>query len=563
MIYSDDKKSIIIRYRFVLIALCFFFLILFARMLQLTLFDRSFLEQQGNARAIRVLSLPAYRGMVTDRLGKPLAVSVPIYSIWVNPQQFSLKDPHISKLSKLLDMPKSKLSKSIDRHNKKEFLYLKRQVEPSLAKQILALKIPGLHAIQSYKRYYPQGAVMAPVIGFTNIDEQGQEGLELEYNSWLKGTAGKEVVVKDLYGHVVKVNGVIKQAQPGKDLMLSIDSSIQYQAYNALKKAVQTNNANSASMVILDVKTGEILAMANYPSYNPNIRPRKRSTNFKNRAVTDVFEPGSTIKTFAVMNALQSGKYQPNTMIDTSPGWFYLNGKRVGDEINHGKINITTILQVSSNVGVTKLTLSLAPDSLWQLLHNMGFGSVTDTMFPGEASGDLQYHDRWSQIGLATMSFGYGISVTTLQLARAYATVADYGIKKPVTLLKTQNTNVGQQVVKAKIAGEVITMLESVVARKGTGTLAEIPGYKVAGKTGTVRLLGPHGYDKTRHNGIFVGMVPASSPKYVAAVIVRDPKKLYYGGSIAAPVFSEVMASVLREYNIPPDNMTSKQGAVS
>jgi len=557
----DKRKLFQSRYCWLAIILIICFIILVGRVIKLTLFDEAFLKAEGNARSLRVLPLPAYRGMIKDRFGKALAVSVPVESIWINPKEFSLKDSNIPKLLKLLNENKNTLTSKIDKYNKKEFLYLKRHISPEKAHKILALKIPGVHAKDTYERYYPEANVIAPVIGFTNIDDIGQEGVELEYNNWLEGKPGKEVVVKDLFGHVVSVKGIVKPAESGKDIQLSIDSRAQYQAYSQLKKTVKARHAKSASMVILDVKTGEVIAMANYPSYNPNQRPRHLNSNYRNRAVTDVFEPGSTIKTFSVINALESGKYQPNTIIDTSPGWMYLDGKRVGDEINNGKINITTILQRSSNIGVTKLTLSLPPESLWQLLHKMGFGERTDSAFPGESSGELPFFNEWPKFTLATMSFGYGLSVTSLQLASAYATIANHGIKKPISLLKTKNQKLSKALIAPKVADDVMGMLESVVSDKGTGRKAQIPGYKVSGKTGTVRIVGPHGYEKNHHNAMFVGIVPASSPKFVGVVIVRDPLKgKYYGGSVAAPIFSHVMASVLRDYNVPPDNIKLQAG---
>ncbi len=532
-------------------------------MIQLTLFDHTFLEKQGNARALRVVSLPAYRGMITDRNGEPLAVSVPVKSIWINPKNFSINSQHVKELLTLLNENKKTLKHEIDKHNQKEFLYLKRNLSPDIANKILALKIKGVHAVDGYQRYYPQANIIAPVIGFTNIDDQGQEGMELLYNQWLNGTPGKELVVKDLYGHVVAIKGDVRSAKPGKNITLSIDSRSQYQAYRQLKKAVELRQAKSASMVVLDVKTGEVLVMANYPSYNPNSHDKKSTANYRNRAVTDVFEPGSTIKTFAVINALDSGKYQPNSIINTSPGWMYLDGKRVHDEINNGKIDITTILQRSSNMGVTKLTLSLPPDSLWQLLRKMGFGQRTDSAFPGESDGELPYLNPWPKITLATMSFGYGLSVTTLQLAGAYATIANNGIKLPITLLKNpqSQSHSGKQLIQPRVAHEILDMLQSVVTKNGTGRLAKIPGYKVSGKTGTVRIVGSHGYEKNHHNAIFVGMVPESNPRFVAAIIVRDPTKgSYYGGSVAAPIFSTVMAKILRDYNIAPDNINISNG---
>jgi cell division protein FtsI (penicillin-binding protein 3) len=552
----DEDKSFALRYHWVIAFLVLLFLFLLFRMVQLTLYDRSFLEKQGNARSMRIIALPAFRGTIRDRFGEPLAMSVPMESIWVNPQAFSLTDPHLPELLSLIGEKKNTLITMLAHHDGKAFLYLKRQVSPALAEKILALKMPGVYASESYQREYPLGAMTAPIIGFTNIDNTGQEGIELAYDSWLEGAPGKEIVEKDLYGHVIAIKASISKAKPGKDLSLSIDNHAQYQAYNALKNAVIKNKAVSGSMVILDVNTGEILAMANYPAYNPNIRPKKRNDNYKNRVVTDVFEPGSTIKPFAVVNAIQSGKYHANSVIDTSPGYIYLDGKRVEDEHNLGVITLTDILAHSSNVGITKLTLSLPAQNLYHLLESVGFGSKTSINFPGESAGQLPYREHWSDFSLATLSFGYGLSVNTLQLAAAYAILAHRGVKIPVTLIKTSAPLATEQIIEPKVAAELVSMLESVVSRHGTANLGKIDGYTVSGKTGTVRIVGAHGYELHRHNGIFVGMVPAGDPKFVAAVIIRDPQAgAYLGGSVAAPVFSEVMSNLLHEYNIPQDNM--------
>lgn len=548
----DDKW----RVRTVLAILGIILLLLLARILNLTIFDRSFLLKQGNARTVRVIDIPAHRGMIVDRHNTPLAISTPVYSVWVDPHRFSLQDPNVPALANLLDESIAEMQKPINDKSKQDFVYLKRQLAPSIADKIKALHIPGVYLQRSYERYYPEADVFAPLLGMTNIDDQGQEGLELAYNEYLQGIPGKERVLEDLYGHVVDVQGVLTPAKPGHNLVLSVDHRIQYLAYTILSQAVHDSNAESGSMVVMDVKTGEVLAMVSVPSYNPNIRPRHRGSNYKNTAVTDQFEPGSTIKTFAVANALQSGKYKPTTLVDTNPGWMILNGHRVQDENNLGVIDVTTILQRSSNMGITKLTLSLPPNSLFNLLHKVGFGQSTQSGFPGEATGHLIEPRKWSDIALATLSFGYGISVTTLQLAHAYSMIANQGIAHPVSLLKISQPGGSTPILAPKVANALINMLQSVIQKGGTATKARIPGYKVAGKTGTAWILGKHGYNQNEVNALFVGMVPASHPRIVAAIVIKDPQvKHHQGGDVSAPVFSAVMAGVLRDLNIPPDDL--------
>lgn len=550
----DDKW----RVRCVLAILFLIMLILLARILNLTVFDRKFLQQQGNARTMRIIDIPAYRGMILDRNHYPLAISTPVFSVWVDPHQFTLLDPNIPALAGILGVSISDIQAELNDQSKRDFIYIKRQLSPVIADKVKSLKIPGVYLQRSYHRFYPDAEVNATLLGMTNIDDQGQEGLELEYNSWLQGIPGKERVLQDLYGHVVAVEGVVTPAKPGHDLVLSIDHRVQYLAYTALAQAVQENKAETGSIIVLDVQTGEILAMANAPSYNPNIRPKHRNGYFKNRAVTDQFEPGSTMKTFAVANALSSGKYTPTSTVDTNPGWMILNGHRVEDESNLGVIDVTEILQHSSNMGISKLTLSLPPNSLYDLLHKVGFGQSTNSGFPGEATGSLVEPRKWSDIGLATMSFGYGVSASLLQLAQAYAMIADGGVKHPVSLVKMNQSPTSQVILSKKVSNELVSMLQSVIAKGGTATSAHIPGYKVAGKTGTAWILGPHGYQQDKVNALFIGIVPATNPRIVAAIVIKDPQVAHHqGGDVSAPVFAQVMTGALRDLNIPPDDLAS------
>ncbi len=548
------------RWRFILISVALIVGVagLIWRMIDLNIVDRAFLRSQSNARTIRNVSMPAYRGMIVDRNGKALAISTPVAAAWVNPKLFHPPPQQLKQLASLLNLATDDIKARVHSRDKREFLYLKRGLSPTLTAKIASLHIPGLFFRREYRRYYPQGAVSAQVIGFTNIDDQGQEGLELAYNDWLRGEPGEKKVIKDRLGHVVADIQVSRKPQSGRDLTLSIDYRLQYLAYRDLKAAATKFQARSASVVVIDVHSGEILAMANYPSYDPNLRPRKHDWRYRNRAVTDMFEPGSTIKAFSVANALASHHYTPNSKIDTSPGWLMVAGHKVHDSgyVNNGVLTITDILEKSSNIGITKLTLSLPPASLWQLLHNVGFGQLTGIGFPGESPGKLTHHNVWSPFTLATLSFGYGLAVTDLQLAHAYATLADGGIEHPLTLLKYTKRPVAKQVIPKRIAKEVVNMLGSVITRGGTAPAARIPGYWVAGKTGTVRIVGPHGYLRHHHIGMFVGTAPATNPRLVVAVVMNDPQgRVYYGGLVAAPVFAQIMGGALRVLNIPPDNI--------
>jgi len=532
---------------------------LIARLIDLTIINRQFLRKQGNARTVRNLVIPAHRGMILDRHGEPLAISTPVNAVWVYPASFSPNFTQLHSLSQLLQIPAQTIREQARRAQDKEFLYLKRGLNPSLAKQIKLLKIPGVFLQDEYHRYYPEGPVMAHVVGLTNVDDKGQEGLELAYNNWIEGRSGLKKVIKDRLGRVIADVRSIRAPQPGHDLQLSIDKRIQYIAYRELNTGVEKYQADSGSVVVLDVKTGEILAMANSPSYNPNDRVTSQDGRYRNRALTDLFEPGSTIKSFSMASVLASGKFTPSSQVDTSPGWMIVAGKRIMDEHNNGVMDLTKILQISSNMGMSKLVLSLPADNLWRLLHDVGFGQLSQSGFPGERTGSLPNFRVWNPFVLATLSFGYGLSVTALQLAQAYAVLANGGIKVPVTFLKIQGQPpVGQRVIAANISREVLDMLETVLTKGGTAPLARVPGYRVTGKTGTVRIVGAQGYEKHRHNSIFIGIAPASHPRLVVAVVLHDPKgNAYYGGYTAGPIFSHVMSNALHLLNIAPDDLAS------
>lgn len=537
------------RYYFLLFVLFLSGIGLLSRIVYLSIIDSDFLQKQGRARSLRTLAVPAYRGMIRDRNGYPLAISSPVMSVWANPQQLTFDDPRWVTLAKLLGESLNSIKQHASQYGSREFMYLKRHLTPQVGEQIQQLNIPGVYLQQEFRRYYPMGEVTAQLIGFTNIDEQGQEGLELAFEPWLKGMPGKQHVVRDRLGQVVSIIDTPQRAQAGQDVYLSIDQRIQSLAYQKIKEAVEEHQAESGTIVILDVKTGEVLAMVNAPSFNPNQRNKQNKTYFRNRAVTDMFEPGSTLKAFGVVNALEKGNYQPDTLINTNPGWISLNGELVKDHENNGSISVTEVLQRSSNVGMAKITLSLPKDSLWNLLRRLGFGEPTESRFPGEVSGLLPFHPKWSDFSLATLSFGYGMTTTALQLAQAYAVLAADGLKYPISLLRVDTPPVADKILDKKITDDIKKMLEAVVEEQGTGHYAKIPGYRVMGKTGTVRMVGKHGYDKKRHIALFVGAAPSTDPRLLAVVVIRDPKKGYYGGAVAAPVFSKVLGKSLREYN--------------
>jgi cell division protein FtsI (penicillin-binding protein 3) len=532
---------------------------LVGRLIDLTVINRQFLQDQGNARTLRNLTIPAHRGMILDRQGEPLAISTPVDAAWIDPTAFNPTAVQLKSLSRLLHLSSQTIQEQSARAGDKEFIYLKRGLNPNLGRQIKTLKIPGLFLQSQYHRYYPEGPVMAHVLGLTNVDDEGQEGLELAFNNWLEGESGLKKVIKDRLGHVIAEVRSIREPKPGHDLQLSIDKRIQYIAYRELKTGVEKYNADSGSAVLLNVQTGEILAMVNWPSYNPNDRLNTQDGHYRNRALTDLFEPGSTIKSFSMASVLASGLFTPSSEIDTSPGWMIVAGKRIADEHNNGILDLTKILQISSNVGMSKLVLSLPPNNLWNTLHDVGFGQVSHSGFPGERMGSLPHFQVWNPFVLATLSFGYGLSVTALQLAQAYAVLAHQGIKIPVTFLKLQgDPPQGQKVIDPGVARKVLDMLESVLTQGGTAPLARVPGYRVTGKTGTARIVGPEGYEKHHYNSIFIGIAPASQPRLVLAVVLHDPKgHFYYGGYTAGPIFSHIMGSTLHLLNVPPDDLAS------
>ncbi|MCE3046123.1 MULTISPECIES: penicillin-binding protein 2 [Legionella] len=527
------------------------------RMLDLTVLHRQFLKGQGDARSLRVQDIPAYRGMITDRNGTPLAVSTPVQSVWVNPKEFSPTPQQLATLSKITGIPAKTLKARVEKAKSREFLYLQRQLPPMLAKEIEVLKIPGVNFQQEFKRYYPEGDSTAQLIGFTNIDDAGIEGMELAYQDWLMGVPGKKRVVKDRTGHIVEVLGILKEPKPGHDLVLSIDRRIQYLAHHELKNTMEKFAARSGSVVVVDTQTGEILATANYPSFNPNARANYSRDSYRNKAITDTFEPGSVIKPFSIASALGSGLVTPATIIDTRPSWMIVHGHTIRDVHNYGVLDVTGVLEHSSNVGVTKMVLLSPPEQLLGLLQRSGFGQRTESGYPGESDGAIVKPKDANPFVLATVSFGYGLSVTPLQLAKAYLIFANHGNLLPVTLLHNPDYHPSvEKVIDEKTANDVLAMMEAVMV-EGTGKAAQIPGYRVAGKTGTARIAGKNGYEANRHIASFVGIAPASRPRLVVVVVIHEPTKNgYYGAAVAAPLFAKVMSGALRTLDIPPDITT-------
>ena len=525
---------------------------LLGRSFYLQRFDNAFLQEQGSSRYSRELDVPAHRGRIVDRFGEPLAVSTPVKAVWAWPDKVNATPQQLRALAAALEMPSALLTQKLAQDS--DFVYLKKPVAPEVADRAAALNIKGVHDENEYWRYYPGGEVMSHIVGFTGDRDVGQEGMELAQQLWLGGKPGSRRVIINRRGEIVEDVASIRAPQEGRDLALSIDSRLQYLAFREIKAAVEANKAKAGAMVMLDPRTGEILALANWPSYNPNNRSRAARDKMRNRALIDTFEPGSTLKPFTIAAALDSGKFAPGTIIDTSPGRFSIGRATIHDAHREGVLTVEQVIQKSSNVGAAKIALSLPAETMWRVLSDAGFGTPPMTGFPGEVSGRLRPAKSWRPIEQATMAYGHGISVNLVQLARAYTVFANDGELKPVSLLKVDAPVAGRPVLKPQTARAVRHMLEMAVLPGGTAPKAQVSGYRVAGKTGTAHKLDGRVYANNKYISSFVGFAPASNPRLVIAVMLDEPGgDQYYGGAIAAPVFSSVMGAALRMLGVPPD----------
>ena len=542
----------------VLIVFALVFSVLIARAVDLQILRRDFHDGEAKALQLRVVEIAARRGPITDRNDEPLAVSSPVDTIFAVPAKLAQARERIPELAEALGRSDESIMRDLSRYKNREFMYLKRHLAPETAAGVMRLKVPGVNSQREYRRFYPAAEVTGHVVGFTNIDGEGIEGLEWAYDDWLLEQTGRKRVIKDRRGNIVEDVEQIEPAISGRPLAISIDLRIQYMTYRELKAAVARHKAKSASAVVIDVDSGEVLAMVNQPAFNPNSVGRYAAATRRNRAVVDVFEPGSSIKPFIVAAALESGSYGPASMIDTSPGYYQVGRKTIRDKRNLGRIDLTTILTKSSNVGASKLALSLQRDEIWSVLARLGFGSPTASGFPGESGGLVNDFQTWRDISVATLSYGYGLSVTTLQLAQAYATIGALGVRRPVSLLRLDERPAGERALSANSARMLIDMMETVVTDEGTGGRAAVPGYRVAGKTGTAWKSTAGGYSEDRYLAVFAGVAPAGAPRLAVVVVMDEPSAgEFYGGIVAAPVFSRVAAGALRMLAVPPDDVAT------
>ena len=531
-------------------------LVLVGRAAHLQLINPDFYQDQGDQRFLREVPIATSRGMITDRNGEPLAVSSPVESVWANPQELLKHPERLPALAEALSIPRDVLENRISQRATKEFVYLRRHMNPDVAQAVIDLDIPGVYSQREFRRFYPHGEVMAHVLGFTNIDDRGQEGLELAFDDWLTGEPGQQRVIRDRRGRTVENVDLVKAAEPGHDLTLSIDRRIQYLAYRELKSALIEHGATSGSVVVIDVPTGEVLAMVNQPSFNPNSQGGATLDSKRNRAVTDVVEPGSVMKTLTFAAAIESGKFTPDSVVETAPGYMTLaGGHQIRDFRNYGTLTLTGVLTKSSNVGATRVSNELTSEHQYDMYTRFGLGQTSGSGFPGEVTGVLPGPNQWGPAEKATISYGYGLSVTPLQLARAYAAIGNGGRLYEATFVKGGNKE-SVQVVDPAIARQLMSMLETVTGPEGTARRATVLGYRVAGKTGTSRKAGGGGYIAKRYAAVFVGLVPATNPRFAMAVVIHDPQGLEYGGgAVSAPVFHRVMDGALRLMDVPPDNI--------
>jgi cell division protein FtsI (penicillin-binding protein 3) len=536
--------------------------LIIGRAIDLQVLKHGFLTTQGQERYMRTLRIPAHRGAIFDRFGEPLAVSTPVDSVWVDPPTVAGQPDQLPRLARALARDPAWLTRRVTTSLDSQYLVLARQLQPEDAERIRALHIPGVYLSREYRRYYPAAEVTGQLLGFTGAEDQGQEGLELAYEQLLAGEDGAKRVIQDRIGRVVENVDSIRAPRPGGELVTSLDLRIQYLAYRELKSAVREFQARAGSVVVIDVRTGEILAMVNQPSFNPNDRAQLEVSHYRNRAATDIFEPGSSIKPFIIATAIASGRFASNSVIDTNPGFLRVGVKTIEDHHNLGAIDFATILAKSSNVGAARVALSLDKAAIWNVLSGVGLGQVTASGYPGESAGLLAHYSHWRDISVATLAYGYGLSVTPLQLAQAYATLGALGVRHPLTFRRIDAPLAAERVLDEGVCRDVIHMLESVVTNDGTGLRAAIRGYRVAGKTGTAWKSVAGGYSTDKYMAVFAGLVPASNPRLAAVVVIDEPGgNKYYGGDVAAPTFAAILSGALRLLAVPPDELSDAPSA--
>lgn len=551
------------RFRLVLALLALMVGAIAWRILDLQVIDRAFLKEQGDARSVRHVPIPAHRGLITDRNGEPLAVSTPVTTLWANGKELQGGRERWAELAGALGQDAKSFAQRLEQNANREFMYLVRGLTPERGQAILDLKIPGVYGIEEFRRFYPAGEVTAQLVGFTDVDDRGREGIELAFDNWLAGVPGKRRVLKDRRGRLIKDVQVVENAKPGKTLALSVDLRLQYLANRELRNALVENGAKAGSLVILDVKTGEVLAMANQPSYNPNNRRSMQPAMMRNRAMIDVFEPGSTVKPLSMVAALQSGRWKPSDKVEVYPGRLQIGRYTIKDVSTGGGpvLDLTGILINSSNVGMSKIAFDIGGEAIYNVLQQLGLGQDTGLGFPGERVGNLPNHRKWPKAETATLSYGYGVSVTALQLVHAYSVLANNGRMVPLSLVRVDREPVATQVVPEDVAKTLQGMLQQVIEAPRGAYRAKVPGYHVAGKSGTARKasVGTKGYTANAYRSLFAGFGPMSNPRFAVVVVIDEPSNGYFGGLVSAPVFSKVMSGTLRLMNIPPDNLPSEE----
>ncbi len=550
------------RFRLVLVVLAVLVAAIAWRIVDLQVVDRDFLQSHGDARSLRHIPIPAHRGLITDRNGEPLAVSTPVMTLWANPKELLPAAGRIPELAALLGLEPRALVQRIEQDARREFIYLMRGLTPEQGQAVLEYRIPGVYGVEEFRRFYPAGEVTAHVVGFTDIDDKGREGVELAFDEWLAGVPGKRQVLKDRRGKLIKDIQVTQNAKSGKALALSIDLRLQYLAHRELRNALQEFGAKAGSLVMLDVKSGEVLAMVNQPTYNPNNRRNLNPQAMRNRAMIDVFEPGSTVKPFSIAAALGTGRWKPESTVDTHPGSLRIGRYTIRDVSRGGVLDLTQILMKSSNVGISKIAFDIGAEPIYAVMQQAGLGQDTGLGFPGERVGNLPNHRKWPQAETATLAYGYGLSVTAVQLAHAYAVLANEGKNVPLSMVRQDRLPQPVQVMDAAVAKQVLQMLQAVVEEPGGGgARAKVPGYHVGGKSGTARkaAVGSKGYVDKAYRSFFAGVGPMDNPRIATVVMIDEPSNgAYYGGLVSAPVFGKVMAGALRLMNIAPDNLPAE-----